>query len=502
MAQSSLLVSSINLQRYNCQFWPVEFGYKYQLLIRFLVLMCKSIMDKSRHFFSCILVLSILFTTCSKDQPEVNAPNTPDPPDVAVKCSRPIPEINSQLIDEVAEELSDDKYFGRWLYEDGILKAQEYLEEKFAELELQSLEDTYTSPAEVSSSISSNIHVELNGIVYSTNKLVINPYKHEDSFDLSTVSRLLVFKESLSFNEQFKELFDSLLSNSVLSKNVVVLLPQIHEAELRELSQFYHDQLVFRSGTYVSDGRWSLFCGSNNILFILTNESNVHSLSVSYVLDDLNLNNLVAVVPGKANCDKIVVFSAHYDHVGIYPNKQDSIANGANDNASGVAGVLALAEYYSRTKANDATLWFVLFNAEEWGLLGSQQFVEKYKHLKSKIVAAINLDMIGNPITEKGSAYLTGYDKSSMGISMNRAIFCDDFSLLSDADHITSLYNRSDNASFNAQGILSHTVTTFNSENYPPYHSATDSFDKIDTDVIDKIIRAVILGADPYVKCN
>ncbi|HRF19915.1 MAG TPA: M28 family peptidase, partial [Chitinophagaceae bacterium] len=75
---------------------------------------------------------------------------------------------------------------------------------------------------------------------------------------------------------------------------------------------------------------------------------------------------------GRTKADEVLVFSAHYDHMGIINgNSKDSIMNGANDDASGTTAMLALAEYFAMRGDNERTLLFCAFAGEEFGLVGS-----------------------------------------------------------------------------------------------------------------------------------
>ncbi|UYQ92814.1 M20/M25/M40 family metallo-hydrolase [Chitinophaga horti] len=115
--------------------------------------------------------------------------------------------------------------------------------------------------------------------------------------------------------------------------------------------------------------------------------------------------NLYGYIAGKS--EKVIVISAHYDHVGIgRPNEaQDSIYNGADDNASGVAGLLAMAAYFKKNQPQH-TLIFAAFDAEEMGLQGAKAFVAKLPVPAERIVLNINMDMISH--NNKRELYATG----------------------------------------------------------------------------------------------
>src|SRR6185436_18948536 len=97
------------------------------------------------------------------------------------------------------------------------------------------------------------------------------------------------------------------------------------------------------------------------------------------------------------------------------PDKnQDSIFNGANDDAAGTTAVIMLAKYFSKLKNNERTLIFVAFTAEEIGGYGSRYFSKQLD--PEKVVAMFNIEMIGTDSKwGANSAYITGYEKTDMG---------------------------------------------------------------------------------------
>lgn len=102
--------------------------------------------------------------------------------------------------------------------------------------------------------------------------------------------------------------------------------------------------------------------------------------------------NIAAFIPGKKKSDSIIVFSAHYDHLGGMGSK--TFFPGANDNASGVSMVLNFMNYYVNNPPDYTTL-FIFFAGEEAGLLGSKYFVESKALDLKKIKFLINLDLLG-----------------------------------------------------------------------------------------------------------
>ncbi len=126
-----------------------------------------------------------------------------------------------------------------------------------------------------------------------------------------------------------------------------------------------------------------------------------------YFLEQLNrqgpftAHNVVGRVPGKASDGRVVIVMAHYDHLGICEPEgaPDRICNGAVDNASGVAALIAVAERVAEMGL-DRDVWFVATSGEEWGLLGAKAFVANPPVPLESIIAGFNLDTIA--IAPKG----------------------------------------------------------------------------------------------------
>jgi len=109
-------------------------------------------------------------------------------------------------------------------------------------------------------------------------------------------------------------------------------------------------------------------------------------------LPTIETQNVVSWVNGTTYPDSIFLFTAHYDHLGEMGNQQ--YVAGANDNASGTALLLNLAEYYAKNPAPYSTV-FIAFGGEELGLLGSKHFVESWWLDLNQIKFQINLDIVG-----------------------------------------------------------------------------------------------------------
>jgi len=211
--------------------------------------------------------------------------------------------------------------------------------------------------------------------------------------------------------------------------------------------------------------------------------------------DSITSSNIIGVLDGQSKKNEYVIISAHYDHIGINQKQGvlDSIYNGANDDASGVTGVLALAEHFKKV-GNERTLVFVAFTAEEMGIIGSKYFGKRID--ASKFVAGLNLEMIGKtPSFGPNAAWLTGFDRSNLGRIIQKNLKGTGYQLYPDPYKKFNLFYRSDNASLARLGVPSHTFSTTAIDTDQDYHQSSDEASTLDINVITQTIQAIAVGA-------
>jgi len=121
------------------------------------------------------------------------------------------------------------------------------------------------------------------------------------------------------------------------------------------------------------------------------------SLTVKNKIKKSVTYNVLAKIPGSSRKDESIIYSAHWDHLGIGEKvKGDSIYNGAVDNATGVASLFEIASAFKKLpKAPERTILFISYTAEEQGLLGSEYYAKNPAFPLAKTVANINMDMMG-----------------------------------------------------------------------------------------------------------
>lgn len=212
----------------------------------------------------------------------------------------------------------------------------------------------------------------------------------------------------------------------------------------------------------------------------------------TFYTKNLEAYNVVAYIEGSEDYlkNKPVLVSAHYDHIGIRkPVDGDSIANGANDNASGTVGVMQLANLLKDSKPKRPIV-FVLFDAEEKGLQGSNFLAEKFKSQDIKPYLVFNIEMIGVPMKDKPSqAYLTGFEKSNLAEYFNTYAGKEAL-IYSEQSEKYQLFRRSDNYPFYTNlNVSAHTASSFDFTNYDYYHKVQDEFDQLDAEHINNLIN-------------
>ncbi len=208
-------------------------------------------------------------------------------------------------------------------------------------------------------------------------------------------------------------------------------------------------------------------------------------LQIRFVREQHTVYNVAAVLPGNTQPERYVVLGAHYDHVGhsnpmVIPGEPvgesiDSIFNGADDNASGSAAVMSVAEAFVKSNAvTDRSIVFLWFSGEEKGLYGSRAFVEQSHIPIDRIDAMLNVDMVGR--NAEDSLSIGGALRcAELTIENERVNELLDNPFVLSYD-IESYFFRSDQANFARYGIP---VLFFFSGEHEDYHQPGDEIQKI-----------------------
>jgi len=184
--------------------------------------------------------------------------------------------------------------------------------------------------------------------------------------------------------------------------------------------------------------------------------------------------NVIGIIPGTS--DKTIVVTAHYDHVGQHDGK---IFNGADDNASGVGGLLAITEYFKKNKPKH-NIVIAALDAEEKGLVGAFHLADNFPGGINQVVLNVNMDMISRSVNDSDELWACGTHHNP-----------DLAPLLTNLDSPLNLMlghdvpgsgsndwtNASDHAAFHQKDIP---FIYFGVEDHEDYHKPTDTFEKID----------------------
>ena len=198
--------------------------------------------------------------------------------------------------------------------------------------------------------------------------------------------------------------------------------------------------------------------------------------------------NIIGMVRGTARPDRYIVVTAHYDHVGV---RDGQIYNGADDNASGTGGLLALAQHFVQRPPRHSII-FAALDAEEGGLRGARAFVANPPVAKEAIALNINMDMIGR--NDAGELYVAGtHHYPQLLPILQPVIAAAEVKLIPGHDLPGTGSNdwtsQSDHGAFHAAGIP---FLYFGVEDHPDYHRPTDDFERIQPGFYARAVRTVL----------
>lgn len=388
--------------------------------------------------------------------------------------------INAAEVERIERILASDDMQGRKTFTPGIDKAAEFIAAEFKKSGLEYFKGLtgYLQPFTMNktkfvfaSGMLDNIPLEINNIIAVTTDTLLSIN------ELSGYTKVTWDSSVKLMNEASKLLRGK--------NNYLVLINTHHTKNFGNLKRFNRES----------------FPRKTNVIFILTDKDPVkYNLEIMHQLTNMSLSNVIGVLPGKSKKDEFIIFSSHYDHLGIgKPNDaMDSVYNGANDNAAGTTGVILLANYFSKVKNNERTLIFIAFTAEEAGGFGSQYFSRQLD--TDKTVAMFNIEMIGTTsMWGKNSAYITGFEKSDFGKILQSNLAGNDFHFEPDPYPKQNLFYRSDNATLAALGVPAHTISTSKMDSEKYYHTQEDEVGTLDLANMTAIIKGIAMSSKSIV---
>jgi hypothetical protein len=390
--------------------------------------------------------------------------------------------IQQQDVERIIKTLSADDMQGRGTFTPGIDKAATFIESEFKQAGLKPLNGAtgFRQNFTVYRTVPTQMLVSIDGKTIAPENVAIAagaPFDWSNNADVQVVK----IGAEQNFQQEYRTYMRS-------GKKTLLLVDPHFEAFFKRLRSF------ISGGSVVFEAPAN---NSQQVVMVLGAFSNVKAYEVSYKTktETPPIFNVAGMLPGKSKPDEYVVFSGHYDHLGIQkPMEGDSIANGADDDASGTTAMISLAKYYKKLNNNARTLIFVAFTAEEVGGYGATYFSRQLA--PDKVVAMFNIEMIGK--TSKfgaNTAFITGYERSDFGEILQRNLEGTAFKFHPDPYPEQNLFYRSDNATLARLGVPAHTISTDQIDTDKLYHTVKDEFSSLDAANITATIRAIALSS-------
>lgn len=397
---------------------------------------------------------------------------------VAQAQTKPI--VERSFVEKMLYSLANDDMRGRHALSADADKAADVIAEAFTEIGLTPYTETgYRQTFTMTSITRKSQRITWNNTVLNPDSYIILSNAPKISWNNKSSIRTLNIDKGDNFAQRFREI-------ALSEGDALVIIDPSFASYISRYAKIYDRQNVVNSQAIDQSSKVFVVSDKRPKKYEVTHENTVK---------DVNLSNVAGIIPGKTKPEEYVIFSGHYDHIGIIAAEgQDSIANGADDDASGITAMISLAKYYKNENANARTLIFVAFTAEEIGMFGSKYFSN---HINpDQVTAMINIEMIGKDSKfGPNTLYITGYDRSNLGALMQENLKGSDFTFHADPYTKQNLFYRSDNAVLAALGVPAHTFSTSQIDKDIYYHTVKDEISTLDIGNIISSIEAIAIGA-------
>jgi Peptidase family M28 len=387
--------------------------------------------------------------------------------------------INAKEVSRIENVLASDAMRGRKVNSPEIDKAADFIADEFkaAGLKTWKNDNSFRQEFAMVNPKQESLSASFDNAAVDPQKILIITCQPDFSIDQSSGYETSSIKAGGNIFQAATDLVGS-------GKNMIILVDSSFSKNFPRLSFFKRNILKT----------------DKNIVFVLASVlPKTFSITAKHEIKEQKLANVVGILPGKTKKEEYVIFSGHYDHIGVGKAVNgDSIFNGANDDAAGITAVIMLAKYFSAAKSNERTLVFAAFTAEEVGGFGSQYFSKQFP--ADKVMAMFNIEMIGTESKwGKNSAYITGYEKTDMGTILQKNLEGTGFSFHPDPYPDQQLFYRSDNATLAKLGVPAHTISTSKMDSEPNYHKVSDHVETLDMENMAMIIQSIALSSKTIV---
>lgn len=451
-----------------------------------------------RRAILCVLVAGLVTPTL-----QANAPRSDDP-------NRGSAAITEESVRETLGFLAGDPLLGRDTPSPGLTMAAEHIADRFEAAGLLPMDGdsfflTYTQSGYVLDASSLQVRVRVDGQDMDLMPGVdVRIWSATDAFAGEDLQMVVFDPRTTGMNEIFRSRERPVLLLTPADSPLWTVTEGPREVLAgRRRGPPRPPTLLIREGAVpAGDATWSITMPAPEAV-------------------EVSLQNVGAILRGSKRPNEVVMFGAHYDHIGVRiptPPKAknpdegseseesegsasaesdaesdaeiDVIMNGADDDASGTTAVILLAEAFAALEeAPDRSVGFLCFSGEEKGLLGSRAFCEDPPFALDEIVALFNIEMIGRPHEDKdGTAWVTGPGYSNFE-AMVRPAFNSAGVELIEFGMQDRLFGASDNAPFARKGVVAHSISA--GSLHDDYHGPDDEVDRIHVGHMTGVIRAI-----------
>lgn len=286
--------------------------------------------------------------------------------------------FNSYSVKKNIEYLSSDELKGRLAGSIENLEAANFIKNKFMENKVNPFNENYYHSFSTFYPEKSKEKPYLK-VMNNKNEL-IKEYAYSKDYKEDMIN---FRKNKLSFNKLDNiSLDDKFFTVNSAQGNFVFFVPENDNLEFR--SSFSHN-------TRIDMGVMLTNCVKKELINYINKGYKVDCY-IPFTVKETSINNVIGIIPGTDTTSSPIIISGHFDHVGT--DLKNTIYPGALDNASGISFVIEMSKYLSSIGKPNKNIMFIAFNGEEFGCLGSNEFVkENFKILQDSKV--FNFDMIG-----------------------------------------------------------------------------------------------------------
>ncbi|GAB3922949.1 M20/M25/M40 family metallo-hydrolase [Mucilaginibacter myungsuensis] len=393
--------------------------------------------------------------------------------------------IDEKDVDRIIKTLASDEMEGRATFTKGIDKAATFIEGEFKAAGLQPLKGETGFRQNIPPMVKTRVvgaKLTINGVTVPADKFYASSGA---SFSWADMTGVEIVKQTTARGIRMGGRGGA--NGAAAPRKLLILLDSAAV------------QMFPAAKARAAGGSVSAKPSPDQIVTVVGSYGDIKSISLTAEVktEAAPLFNVAGMIPGKSKADEFVVFSGHYDHLGIQKpaaGSQDSIFNGADDDASGTTAMISLAKYFNKVKNNERTLIFVAFCAEEIGGYGARHFTTTVN--PDKVAAMFNIEMIGKDSKfGPNTAFITGYERSDFGPILQKNLEGTAFKFHPDPYIKENLFYRSDNATLAALGVPAHTISTDMIDVDPHYHHASDDYSTLNVKNIISTIRAIALAS-------